>query len=542
MAINKDAHNTSQAAHFNKALATTTIKKELAEQTHPLRKKHRRVLTLLSTVVIIALIFAAVRFASLTSPTNDQLTVQIGSQQAISVDLRQSNPVSPYLYGVNTFPKIQTSSVDQSFSGFMHYDPSVINGLTNAHIKLLRFPGGNWGEDHTLSLDQLDAFSSLLSQVNADGMIQARLSAPQAGDLTNLDARANLAASWVDYMNNRKSSLRKNVNAPFHPVKFWTVGNEPDRLINPTTGKIYTVAEYTSDFIQFSKLMHQNDPGIKIFGPEISQFYGLGAGPSDATNQRWMEGFLKGIGDYEKAHHVILLDGISFHRYPFYDARHVPALLMSSPAEWDYLLPPLRQLARQELGRELPIGVTEVNSNPETQVPTQGEAALWWADTLGRLMNQQTEFVGFFSAEGVAKPYPLFETTTLQPTPMYRVMQIFTRLQPDLVPISMQREPISMYATQDARHDTVSLLFINKAPSGQLVQIRAPSQLLHLSPWHDLDVSLAGNSLVVVTIHRNGGAEADSYAVPTSSDTSVQPLSHVICGAKKDALATRIPC
>ena len=506
------------------------------------RKKKRRMLTFLNITAGVALIFALVRVAAIASPTNDQFDVEIGGQQSITIDLRQSTPVSPYLLGVNAFPKVDTNSMDQSFSGFMNYTQPILSGLSDAHIKLVRFPGGNWGENHTLSFEQLDSFSAMLNKLNADGMIQARLSAPQVGSDTNLQARVNLAGSWVDYMNNPKSSLRKNVHAPFHPVKFWTVGNEPDRLINPATGKLYTVAEYTADFIQFSKIMHQNDPSIKVFGPEISQFDGLGAGPRDATGQLWMEGFLKGIGDYEKANHVTLLDGISFHRYPFFDARHTPDLLLSSPSEWDYLMPALRQLAQQTLLREIPIAVTEINTNPEAEVPTRGQAALWWADTLGRLMSQQADYVAFFSVEGVEHPYPLFTNNGLQPTPMFRVMQLYAKLQARLIPISMQRDPISMYATQNQSHNTVSLLFVNKSSTNQLIQIKGPDQLLHLSPWHNQDISLAGNSVLVITLHRDGGAEADSYLVPTTTTPAVGQINHVTCGAKTDLLIAAIPC
>lgn len=522
----------------------SVIESKGREQRLPARpiKKKRRTLTILNIIASITLIFAIVRFGSIISPTDDQFSVEIGSQPAISIDLRQSAPISPYILGVNAFPQVDTNSVDKSFSGFMHTSQPVLSGLDNAHIKLIRFPGGNWGENHTLSFEQLDTFSRLLIRVNADGMIQARLSASQVGNTTDLQARAKLAGSWVDYMNNPRSSLRKHSNIPYHPVKFWTVGNEPDRLINPATGKLYTVAEYTADFIQFSKIMHQNDPSIKIFGPEISQFYGLGAGPVDATGQLWMEGFLKGIGAYEKAHHLTLLDGISFHRYPFFDARHTPDLLMGSASEWDYLMPALRQLVRQDMGRDIPLAVTEINTNPQTEVPTHGQAALWWADTLGRLMNQQADYVAFFSVEGVERPYPLFTGNGLQPTAMYRVMQLFEKLQANLIPISMQRDPISMYATQNKSHTAVSLLFVNKSSASQLVQIRGSEQLLHMSAWHNQDISLAGNSVLVITLYRDGGAEADSYLAPTAITPAVGQINHVTCGAKTDLLIATIPC
>jgi len=514
---------------------------------HRLSKvQKRRLLQITSIILLLLLIFAAVRLSTVSSAMDDQLLVQIGNQQPALVDLRLSLPISPSLFGVNVFPETGTSSQDKAYNGFMSYSPPIINGLENAGIKLLRFPGGTWGEDHLLSFDQLNAFSSLLSQVGADGMIQARLSGPIDGKLTALtdvNARANLAGRWVDYMNNPKSDLRtgKYKNAPYHPVEFWTVGNEPDKLINPATGKPYTVAEYVNDFIQFSLSMHQNDPAIQVFGPEISQFYGVGAGPADANGQLWMESFLKGVGTYEQQHPELsfhLLDGVSFHRYPLTDASQAPDLLLSSTGEWNYVLPPLRKLIQQDLGRNAPIAITEINANPTNQVPSQGVAALWWADTLGTLMSQQVEYTAFFSAEGVDTPYPLFTSDGLQQTPMFRVMQVFSHLQRNLVPVEAQSEPISMFATQDNTHQTVSLLFVNKSNTTQLAHISSQNHA-----FNGMNISLFGDSITLITLHRGGpSAEAYSYIVSASNGKPTAPLTYTVCGKKSDALANDVPC
>src|SRR5579884_3841367 len=343
-------------------------------------KGRRRVLVIASVVL---LILTSVRVASVTSNTDDQLTLKVAGQQQALVDLRQGQPISPYLMGVNVFPQAGSSSVDANFTGFMDYSTQIVTGLQGAGVKLLRFPGGNAGEDHILSCQQLYDFSNLLNQVNADGMIQARLSDPidKFNKKSTVADRANLAGRWVDVMSNPRSSFCKGqipANATMHPIKFWAVGNEPDQLTNTDTGQKYTVADYVNAFIQYSLAMHQNNPSIKVFGPELSQFYGVGVGPKDSTGQLWMEGFLKGVGDYEKAHHVTLLDGVSFHSYPFQDAHTAPYLLLSSTQEWEYLLPQLRQLIRQDLGRDVPVAVTEINTNPSSgRTPTAGEAALW---------------------------------------------------------------------------------------------------------------------------------------------------------------------
>ena len=560
MKLSNNPSGTDPAAHNGQSKEQTLSTQEwedlTARPSFPSRKssqspvKHRLILRILSILLLITLIFALVRLSTVLSTSNDQLLVRLGNQGTAIVDLRQSLPISPYLFGANMFPEANTSSVDQEYTGFMNYSPPIANGLQNAHIKLLRFPGGTWGEEHLLSYDQLNAFSTLLSEVGAEGMIQARLSGPIGNGLHNLasmTARANLAGNWVDYMNNPHSSLRtgKYAHAPFHPIKFWAVGNEPDRLLNPDTRKPFTVAEYTNDFIQFSLMMHQNNPTIQVFGPEISQFDGIGVGPTDPNGLRWMESFLKGVGTYEKTHPELkfhLLDGVSFHFYPFIDASKAPSLLLSSAAEWNYLLPPLRQLIRQDLGRDAPIAVTEINSNPSNQVPSRGLAALWWANTLGALMEQEAEFVAFFAAEGVDAPYPMFTTDGLRQTPMLRVMQVFSHLQHNLVPLQVQPNPVSAYATQDDTHQAVSLLFVNTSAMTQLAQLSAQNQFFGFSSWHDVDLTLFGFSITLVTLHRGGGAEAYSYIMPNSNVPDVAPLLYTVCGNNLDPLANVKPC
>src|SRR5947209_107929 len=533
----------------------TTSRVPTPHRTTPASTQRRRVLGIMSALLLIIFILAGVRLAALASAGNDELLVRVGNQQVVTLDLRQSLPISPDLLGTNVFPLSGTRSADNA-QGFMDYSPPLTAGLTDAHITLLRFPGGKWGEEHSLSLDQLSAFSTLLQETHADGMVQAQLSGPIQGnssDLTDVASRAAVAGRWVDFLNNPRSDQRtgKYAHAPFHPVKYWTVGDEPDTLINPATGQKYLVKDYVNDFIQFSTLMHKIDPHIQVFGPDISEFYGPGAqggGPGDAQGQLWMEGFLQGVGTYERAHNVVLLDGVSFHRYQFVDATQTPYLFLSSTGEWNYLLPALHQLIGQDLKRDVPIAITEINTNQAQQAttrvstPARGLAALWWADTLGTLMNSQVAYVAFASASDMDTPYPLFTTYDQQPTPMFQVMDLFSHLQHNLIPLEVQRDPVSVYATQDAAHQAVSLLFINKSSTPQLAQIRGAKNSFGSSSWNSLDVSLAGYAMVVITLHRTGNAEAYSFIAPAGNDSSTAPVMHTLCGHKTDPLATTIPC
>jgi len=215
---------------------------------------------------------------------------------------------------------------------------------------------------------------------------------------------------------------------------------------------------------------------------------------------------------------------------------------LSSADELNYLLPPLRQLIRQDLGRDVPLAVTEINTNPTANVPTPGIAALWWAGTLGALLDQEVEYTAFFSAEGIDTPYPLFTSDGLHQTAMLRVLQVFSHLQGTLIPIGVQSDPVSLYATQDETHQAVSLLFVNKTPVIQLAQVTAQNQFFGSSPWHDVNISLTGYSLTLVTLHRNGGAEAYSYDVPTTTTSAVGPLTYTVCGKASDVLANDTPC
>jgi len=47
---------------------------------------------------------------------------------------------------------------------------------------------------------------------------------------------------------------------------------------------------------------------------------------------------------------------------------------------------------------------------------------------------------------------------------------------------------------------------------------------------------------VLVTLHRDGGAEAYSFTATAVTDATINPLIHTVCGNKVDALAYNVPC
>lgn len=500
------------------------------KQTRKRNSRWRLLLALLAGVllIVIVLIAASLQRASTT------LTVQVAGQSTSQIDLNESLALSPYLLGSNVFPQEGTNAKDQTGQGFMSYKPQVVEGLRSAGIKLLRFPGGNWGEQHTPSVEQLNDFSNLLKQVGAEGFMQAQLSDPLDDTPVPLATRATRAALLVNYMNNSQSIQRTGTNArdTYHPIKYWSVGNEPDLLINQDTGQRYTVEEYTQAFIVYSLAMHQKDTSIKVFGPEISQYSGAG------SSKAWMESFLKGISAYENTHSLPfrLLDGVSFHFYPFADTEENANAMLSNPELWGTLAPALHQLIRQTVGQDLPLAITEINTNPGQGGPPSNLSALWWAETLGELMSNQVEYVTFFSTEGVDSPLPLFLQKDLTQTAMLRTMQLFSHLQNNLVPTQGQgtRDLVSIYATQDSEHNTVSLLLLNKTKQSQRISIHASSSL-PFNPWLGVNLTLPGYQMVVLTLHRSGGNEAFLFSNQVSEQEAVPDVQHLVCGSQTDS-------
>ncbi|HEY7126563.1 MAG TPA: glycoside hydrolase family 44 protein [Ktedonobacterales bacterium] len=506
------------------------------------QKRGKAPLKLLLLLLASALIVALVLVAADLVRSNTTLTVQITGQTQARIDLNQSLALSPYLLGSNVFPLLGTSSKDPSGQGFMSYAPLVVSGLRSAGVRLLRFPGGNFGEEHTLSPQQLNAFSDLLNQVGAEGLMQVQLSDPLDKTPVPLTTRATRAALLVEYMNNPQS-IQRSVGAPFHPIKYWSVGNEPDLLTNPDTGKLYTVAEYTQAFIAYSLAMHTRDASIQVFGPELSQYSSAG-GPQDSQGTLWMQGFLQGVGNYERTHNLPfhLLDGVSFHYYPFKDGQQDVNTVLNDPAQWDTLVPGLRQLIRQAFGGDRPIAITEVNTNSGKVPIPQDLAALWWAETLGKLMDNRAEYIAFFSTEGVDSPNPLFLQQDLAETAMLRVMQLFAHLQPYLVPVQDAPGPVSIYATRDGSQTTASLFFVNQTSQSQQISVQAErilpwgawQGLQTVSSWQGASLTLQGYSMAVLTLQRSGSNVVFSFDNSASSQQIVPEVQQMVCSGGTD--------
>lgn len=300
-------------------------------------------------------------------------------------------------------------------------------------ISLIRFPGGNWGDENNLESWHLDAFIPVARMVNAETLFSARL---RGGTPEQAVALLRLAA---------QQGLR---------VKYWSIGNEPDLF------KDYDTAQFNSDWRKFALALKAADPSIILVGPDISQFTGEpSVDPKDKNGKDWLREFLTANGD--------LVDVVAVHRYPFpaqINTRPTRAELFANAAQWDSIPVNLRAIVRETTGRALPIGITEFNSSwsgsmgGETGMDTFNNA-LWLGDVLGRLIRQRVDLLAQFTltSDSNVGGYGLFERYS--PRPSYYTYLMYKDFGDQLVSAQAAQCPVSVYAARQG--DALTVMLVN---------------------------------------------------------------------------------
>lgn len=337
------------------------------------------------------------------------------------VDAGQSlGQVSPVFFGTNWGP-------------WLGVPPTMLDVIPSLGIKIVRFPGGRWGDENTPTATQIDMLMAFCEQWGAEPFINVRLvaSTPAA------------AAEMVRYVN-----IEKN-----YKVRYWAIGNEPDLFPTQVGMRLpnYTPEQFAQDWRLFAQAMKAVDPSIQLVGPEVSQFI---ANPTEAYGQKysdWLVAFLKTNAD--------LVDIVSVHRYPFPQSMTAGAPLKehlrANSAEWDVLIPSLRSMVREQTGKDLPVAVTEFNSSWVENAGGEGTIdshfhGIWFADVVGRMINQDTFMLQQFAVTG---RYGMMSRSELHSTGL--AFQMFSRH------FGTER----VYASSDQQHVTV---YAAKRPDGAL--------------------------------------------------------------------------
>lgn len=410
------------------------------------------------------------------SPAPTAITAQ-GVPGAIYVDAAAGQgPLSPLVFGTNHGP--------WAFLNADSYPQFKESGIT-----LIRFPGGNWGDENNLDTFQMDMFFMVARLVKAEPLISVRLRG----------GTPELALAVMGYARQQGQAVR-----------YWSIGNEPN--LYPPSDPAWDTAYYNQEWRRFAQAMKATYPGILLVGPDTSQFTGEpGADPVDGKGRDWLREFLKANGD--------LVDVVAVHRYPFpvvKGERPTRDQLFADPPHWDSLVANLRREVREGAGQDKPIAITEFNSSwsgtmgGETGMDTLNNA-LWLGDVLGRLARDRVDIAAQFSLQSNAAVggYGLFERDKARPS--YYTYRMFAGLGDQLVFAASDTARLSAYAA--TRQDALTLILVNLNDQA----ITRPLVLDHFVPAGPAQVAL---------FDRDHKAQAQPDVVlDAKSDYVVPPLS-----------------
>jgi hypothetical protein len=333
--------------------------------------------------------------------------------------------VSPFAYGANFGPL--------SVINFDLFDEAADSGVT-----FIRYPGGRWGDLNNITHFQITQYMQVIELMNATPSIQVRLE----------NGTPEAAAELVRYVN-----FENDFN-----VKYWYIGNEPNLFDD------YTVADYVVQWRTIAEAMREVDPDIVLIGPEVSQWNGTPqVDPVDPEGVDWLRGFLRANAD--------IVDVVAIHRYPFPRSQANPVTtieeMRGNTPEWGQTLENLRQVILEETGRDdLPVAITEVGSHWSSAQygvasPDSHYNAIWWADSLGRLLQDNPFIIAYFNFQSLPAlgGWGLLAKDTVRPT--YYVYQLYKRFGDEMVATDSGIEYLSIFGA--LRDDgALTLIAVNR--------------------------------------------------------------------------------
>ncbi len=363
-------------------------------------------------------------------------------------------PISPFLYGTNYGPN----------------NPVVLEMMPQveaAGLTTLRFPAGAWTDMVDVQNFQVDAFMDFCRRVGAIPTISVRL----------LGGQPETAASLVRYTNIEKK----------YGVAYWSIGNEPDIFTQLGYAKYdYTSEQFNKEWRAIALAMKAADPTIKLMGPEIHQWNNsLATTPKDSSGRDWMTDFLKANGD--------LVDVVTLHRYPMYSPNGPVTVqnLRANTRAWKGEVDYLRGLIRKTLGRDLPIAITELNSDPSSAIlqevsPDSFYNAIWYADVLGQLMSADIFMADQWVLSQRSTGLGLLSGTTVRPT--FYVFPLYKNFGADQVAASSGIPDVDIFAAK-RKDGALTLMVINLSDAEVRVPLRVKGVKLSRAEIRLLDAT-----------------------------------------------------
>ena len=379
-------------------------------------------------------------------------------------------PISPYLFGTNWGP-MHAVTLD------------VMPLVEEAGFTVLRFPGGAWTDAQDMKSFQIDQLMAFAKQVNAMPTISVRL----------LDGKPETAAELVRYTNIQKK----------YGVTYWSIGNEPNIFTQLGQANYeYTIDMLNEQWRAIALAMKAADPTIKLMGPELSQWNdSYETTPKDTAGRDWMTEFLKANGD--------LVDVVTVHRYPMHSPTHGPVTvqqLRDNTRKWIGEVEYLRSLVKETTGRDLPVAITELNSDPSSAQlqevsPDSFYNAIWYADTLGQLMNADVFMVNQWVLSQRSTGLGLFKGSEVRPT--FYVFPLYKNFGSQQIYAASGVADVDIFAS--SREDgTLTLMVINLSDVEQNIPLQVKGKKLTEAEVWLLDATHNAENLGTQTFSSDG--------------------------------------
>lgn len=389
-------------------------------------------------------------------------------------------PISPYLYGTNYGP-LHAVVLD------------MMPLVEEAGFTVLRFPGGHQTDELDTQPFQIDTFMAFAKQVGADVTISVRL----------LGGDPQVAAALVEYTNIKKK----------YGVTYWSIGNEPSIYTQLGYADYdYTTDNLNKDWRAIALAMKEVDPSIKLMGPEIHQWNdSYETTQKDSAGRDWMTEFLKANGD--------LLDVVTVHRYPMHapsnDGPVTVQQLRENTRNWTAEVNYLRNLTTEILGKELPIAITELYSDPSGIIlqeasPDSFYNAIWYADVLGQVMTADVFMVNQWVLSQRTTGHGLFQGNNIRPT--YYIFPLYKNFGNNQVYAASGVEYVDIFAA--TREDgTLTLMVVNLTDVEQNIPLQVKGKKLKEADIWLFDINHNAENLGVQAFAEDGTVTLPAQSV-----------------------------
>lgn len=332
----------------------------------------------------------------------------------------------------------------------------------NVPPAILRFPGGNVGDDRDIEANMLDLFVTNLGLLKADVpvVIQTRVF-PGRGDQVAKNSPED-AAEAVRLAHERKLK-----------VVYWQIGNEPDLYATNRGDPSWTPEHYCEVFRAQAKAIRAVDPAAKFAGPAVS-----GAVPASAD---YLERFVTACGD--------TVDLLTWHIYPTAGAGSEEDALatIGEPERWfAHYRKMWADPARNPLGhaREVKYAMTEYGlswSTNNAKYLADMPAAMFAAESALRMAREGLDAAYYFAYQGMGF-HGLLDMTGV-PRPSYYGFRMINPLKGRFVPVATEDAGVWAHAVLNGNR--LSVVLMNTHKVARSVPVTLAGWTLASGEWFD---------------------------------------------------------